>query len=350
MRIVVTGATGNVGSAVLRVLGRDPAVSSIVGLARREPRAHFAKTTFVAADVTVSDLVPTFDGADAVVHLAWLIQPSRDERVTRAVNVDGSARVFAAAAAAGVPALIYASSVGAYARGPKDRAVDETWPTSGIASSFYSVQKAVVEAHLDRFEHDHPSMRVVRLRPGLIFQRDAASEIRRLFLGPLLPRGLVRTGLIPVVPQLARLRFQAVHAMDVAQAYRLAVTGDARGAFNIAADPVIDAGVLGELLHAGTLSVPASLLRLGADLTWRARLQPTSPGWVDMGLGVPIMDTSRAREELGWSERHSSTDALMELLSGIREGAGQDTPPLDRSAGGPLRVREFITGVGGRSR
>src|SRR4051794_41639674 len=104
-----------------------------------------AKTQWIGADIVSDDLVPIFTGADAVVHLAWLIQPSRDETKLHAVNVEGSRRVFDAVARAGVPALVYASSVGAYSEGPKDRRVDETWPTDGVATSFYSRHKAAVE-------------------------------------------------------------------------------------------------------------------------------------------------------------------------------------------------------------
>src|SRR5213076_110209 len=131
-----------------------------------------------------------------------------------------------------------AAAVGADSRGPRDRLVDESWPTEVIASSFYARHKAAVERILDAFAAAHPDVRVVRLRPGLIFQREAASEIRRLFAGPLLPSPLVRRGLVPLVPRVDRLRFQAVHAHDVGEAYRLAaVTETARGAFNVAADP-----------------------------------------------------------------------------------------------------------------
>ncbi len=144
-RVVVTGATGNVGTSVLRALSADPAVDEIVGLARRLPQIEFPRTRFVAADVAHDDLVSRFRGADAVVHLAWLIQPSRDRALTRLVNLDGSRRVFEAAAAAGVPALVHASSVGAYSPGPKDRRVDESWPTGGVRTSFYSRDKADVE-------------------------------------------------------------------------------------------------------------------------------------------------------------------------------------------------------------
>jgi UDP-glucose 4-epimerase len=349
MRVVVVGATGNVGTSVLRALADDPEIESVLGLARRVPRMRFPKTEWGQVDVARSDgLAERFAGADAVVHLAWLIQPGRDLEVLHAVNVEGSRRVFQATVDGGVPALVYASSVGAYAPGPKDRAVDESWPTTGIQTSTYSRQKAEVERILDRVEEEAPSLRAVRLRPALIFKRDAASEIRRLFAGPLLPSPLVRPGLIPVVPDDPRLVFQAVHSLDVGEAYRLAVKGDARGAFNVAADPVLDPERLASMLGARRVRVPGRVLRAGAAATWRLRLQPSEPGWVDMALNVPVMDSTRAREELGWHPRHTSVEALRELIQGIHDRAGIDTPPLAPGTGGPMRIREVLTGVGSR--
>lgn len=349
MRVVVVGASGNVGTSVLRSLAAEPAVDSILGLSRRAPEAEFAKTEWREADVSQTALRPLFAGADAVVHLAWLIQPGRDRPLTRAVNVEGSARVFAAAAGAGVSTLVYASSVGAYARGPKDRRVDESWPTTGISSSFYSRDKAEVERLLDRSEDEHPQMRTVRLRPGLIFKRDAASGIRRLFAGPLLPGRLVRPSLIPVVPDIERLVFQGVHSHDVGEAYRLALVNEAaRGAYNVAAEPVMDSDELARALGARKVPVPAGVLRAGAAASFKLRLQPTEPGWLDIALGVPVMDVSRARDELGWRPEHSATEALLDLMAGMREGAGMDTPPLEPGNAGPLRAREFLSGVGAR--
>src|SRR5215218_2706848 len=349
MRVVVVGASGNVGTSVLRSLATEPAVESVLGVCRRVPKARFPKVEWRSADIVRAPLRPLLDGADAVVHLAWLIQPGRDKATVRAVNVDGSARVFRAAAAAGVRTLVYASSVGAYGAGPKDRRVDESWPTTGTRSSFYARHKAEVERLLDRFEEEHPHMRVVRHRPALVFKREAASEIRRLFAGPLLPGSLVRPGLIPVLPYADRLVFQAVHSYDVGAAFRLALVGDARGAFNLAADPVLDPEELSRILDARPVRVPAWLLRTGAAATFRLRLQPSEPGWVDMGLGVPLMEISRARSELGWSPQRSASDALLDLLEGIHDGVGLETPPLEPGGAGPLRAREFSSGVGART-
>ncbi len=349
MKVAIVGATGNVGSALVRALQGDERVREIVGIARRQPTVSADKVTWHTADITRDDLAPALGGADVVVHLAWLIQPERQPRILEAVNVDGSRRVFEAALRAGAGTLVVASSVGAYSPGPKDRAVDESWPTDGIATSTYSQHKSRMERMLDAVEAEHPHVRVVRLRPGLIFQRDAASEIRRYFLGPLIPNPLLRPRLLPLVPRTDRLAFQAVHADDVADAYRRVIAErEVYGAFNIAADPVLDADALAAALEARAVPVPARALRCAASLTWRAHLQPTSPDWIDLARGVPLLDTTRARTELGWEPRHSATDALLELLDGLGHGAGGATPPLRRDAGGRFRSRELWTGVGSR--
>lgn len=349
MRVAVIGATGNVGTSVVSALGRDETIEEIVGIARRVPEWSAPKTTWAAADIRHADLVELLRGADAVVHLAWLIQPSRDEAELRSVNVEGTKRVLRAVADAEVSALIYASSIGAYSPGPGKEPVPESWPTHGIPSSDYSRHKSEVERMLDAFELDHPAIRVVRLRPGLIFKREAAAEIRRYFAGPFLPGSLLKPGLLPVLPLPARLALQAVHSDDVAQAYRLAVTSTVGGAFNVAADPVLTAQEIGSLLNARVVDVAPSVLRAAIHASWWLRLQPISPGWLDMGLASPIMDTSRARDELGFTARRSSGEALLELLEGMRAGAGAPTPPLEPGAGGPLRIREILTGVGGRT-
>ncbi|MFC4053626.1 NAD-dependent epimerase/dehydratase family protein [Actinomadura syzygii] len=357
MRVVVTGATGNIGTRTVRALAADPAVTAITGLARRRPDPDAGpdvglgadearKVEWAEADVTDSDLVPLMRGADAVVHLAWLFQPTHRPAVTWDANVLGSSRVFDAAAEARVPAVVYSSSVGAYSPGPKDRAVDESWPTHGWPGAAYSREKAYVERLLDVFEAANPDCRVVRIRPGFVFERQTAAEQRRLFAGPLLPGRLVRPGRVPVVPDMPGLTLQALHSADAGEAFRLAATGDARGAFNVAADPVLDAAALADILGARTVRVPVRGVRAAVAAAWALHLVPASPGLLDLALRVPVMDTPRARGELGWTPRHSARAAIEEFLEGLRTGAGRGTPPLSPGAGGPMRAREFATGIG----
>jgi nucleoside-diphosphate-sugar epimerase len=357
LRVVVVGATGNVGTSVVRALVDDPQVGSVIGVGRRIPGWSPPKTTWVSADVGREDvqrdgrtdgLARIFRGADAVVHLAWLFQPTHRPSTTWNTNVLGSLRVFQAVADAEVPALVYASSVGAYSPGPKDREVDESWPTHGWPEAAYCREKSYLERSLDAFERDRPDIRVVRMRPGFLFKESSASEQRRLFAGPFLPQRLVRPGLVPIVPDLPGLRMQTLHTDDAAEAYRLAVTGTASGAFNLAADPVVDAEVLAGLLDARVVRMPLRPVRSALAASWHSHLLPASPQLFDAVLRLPLMDSGRARRELGWSPRWTADEAVGAFLTGLRNVSGMETPTLAATLAGGGRLRELRTGVGQR--
>ena len=329
MKVAITGASGNVGTALLRHLALAAPDWELVGLCRRPPRAGepaYDRVAWLSCDIARPDaatvLREAFIGADAVVHLAWAIQPNRDEAAMAATNVEGSRRVFRAAADAGVAHLVHASSVGAYSPGPKDGEVDESWPTDGVAGSSYSRHKAAVERELDTVEREPDGPVVTRMRPGLIFQRDAGSEVARYFLGPLVPTRLLGVRRVPVLPLPDDFVFQAVHAEDVADAYWRALARVAPGPFNLAADPVMTPERLAEVFHARRARVPTSTVRRLASLTWRGHLQPTDPGWIDLAASAPVMSTQRARDELTWEPRHDARSALADVLAGMGAGAG----------------------------
>jgi len=343
---VIVGATGNVGTALVRALEDEPVVDEVVGIARRlaNARPDQRKTRFVAADMTRDDLAREFRGADAVVHLAWFFQPTHRPDITWRTNVGGSERVFAAVAEAGVGHLVSASSVGAYSPAP-GQVVDERWPTHSSPVAAYGREKAYVERLLDRFESEHPEVRVVRMRPAFLFSRAAASEQRRIFAGPFVPRMVARR--IPVLPYPAGLRMQALATEDAADAYRLAIIGDERGAFNLAADPILDGPTLADALGARLVTVPPHLVRSAIATAWHLRLAPAEPGLFDLVLALPELDTTRARQVLGWSPRASSVDAVLELVRGIAEGTGAPTPPLSPDSV-RSRLREISSGMGSR--
>ncbi|WP_433221780.1 NAD-dependent epimerase/dehydratase family protein [Dactylosporangium sp. CS-047395] len=350
MRIVIVGASGNAGTALLRRLHREGG-HDLLGVVRRIPPSTEAPYTGVAwhsidigAHSAVDRLAAVFAGADAVIHLGWQIQPSHDQRQLHRTNVLGSRAVLAAVVRAAVPALVVASSVGVYAPGPKDRLVGEDWPHTGVRGSSYSLHKAVVEAMLDRAEIDHPGLRIVRLRPGLIFQQAAGTEIGRYFLGPLVPTGLLRFGRVPLVPTDPALRLQAVHADDVADAYARAVTFGARGAFNVAADPVLTPQLAAAMFHGRTVPVPGAALRAAAGLTWRLRLQPVDSGWVRLALAAPLMSSDRAATELGWRPQTDAAAALQELVDGLATHAHTVAPPLSGGATMPGRPGGLLHG------
>jgi len=340
MRIAITGASGNAGTALLRnlqgQLESKPGSLELVGISRRLPdtsRAPYRGVEWHTLDIGLEAALPrlrtALAGVDAVVHLAWQIQPNRDLEQLHRTNVTGTAHVLEAAGQAGVGHIVCASSVGAYSKAPKDRRTDESWPATGIPGSHYSRHKAEQERLLDRFEADQPGIKVARLRPGLIFQRNAGSEIGNYFLGPLIPRLLPRRLKTPLLPAPDDLIFQAVHADDVAEAYWRVLDRRESGAFNVAAEPVVTPQELARLLHARRiLPIPMSLLHGLVALTWKLRIQPTDAGWIDMASGAPVMDTGRARRLLGWEPRTSSIEAIAQVLDGMATGEGVAPSPV----------------------
>jgi nucleoside-diphosphate-sugar epimerase len=343
-RVVVTGASGNVGAGVLRALAAQLPDAEVIGVCRRPPTKGriYEGVRWHAVDLSSSSaatqLEPAMRGADAVIHLALAVQPVRDERYLYQANVLGTQAVLDAMASAGVQQLIYASSLGIYAPGAVEP-VTESWPDTGQATSIYSRHKVMAERLLDHFVLDHPDVAVARFRPTVVVQRQAAWLIRSLYLGPFIPRAalkLLRRRLLPLVPLPAGIKLQFVHSDDVGDAVIRLMQRRARGSFNIAAD-VLDSRAIAALVGARPVEVNPHVVRRVVVGLSRARLIALTPGWFDVATNTPLMDTSKARDELGWHPMRTSTESALELIDGLAAGVvgtsaamGSNTMPYRR--------------------
>jgi UDP-glucose 4-epimerase len=345
LTVAITGATGNVGTALLRALA-DSGVGEVRGLARRRPPEEppYAGVRWFLADLGEPESEPVLaqflSGADVVVHLAWALQPGREPERLRRVNVDGTQRVLDAAGAAGVPHVLHMSSLGVYSAGPPARRIAEDWPTEGVPSSQYSRDKVEAEHRVRTFLAAHPDVTVSVTRPTLVLQPEAASEIGRYFLGDvlltaarLLPGPVARVVPLPL-PGSLHLAF--VHADDVAQALVRIIDQRAAGPFNLSTDPALDADAFARALGSYRVPTPAFVLRAALDAAFRAHLVPTEPGWLDLALGVPVLEWARARTVLGWTPRRRGPDVLREFVAALGRGEGGGSP-LMQPAGGPER-------------
>lgn len=332
MKVVITGASGNVGTALLRSVCRED--WELVGIARRRPetaREPYSQARWVTCDIGEPAAVPVltdaFAGADAVVHLAWAIHPRREDPPMVRTNAVGSAHVLRAAAATGVPQVVCASSAAAYAPADRWRRVDESWTPTGVPGSAYSRGKAVLEAQLDAFESEQPSMRIARIRPCGIVQGDAAAQLAGWLFGPWLPRPLLGRRWVPV-PLWKDLRLQLVHADDVASAIRLILRRRAGGAFNLAADPVLSARALATAFGGFRVPLPRPVAAAGVWASWRLGLLPLHPGWVTLADRACLLDSGKAHRELGWVPRHDAVTVCAELVATLRAGRAGYSGPL----------------------
>jgi nucleoside-diphosphate-sugar epimerase len=342
--VAVTGASGNVGTALLRRL-TDSGAAEVRGLARRQPPdlPPYDAVRWFSADLgeaaSEQVLAEFLDGADAVVHLAWALQPGRHPEALRRVNVEGTRRVVRAAIAAGVEHVVHMSSLGAYSPGAADTKVTEDWPTTGIPTSQYSRDKAEAERAVRELLARHPEAVGTVVRPTLILQPEAASEIGRYFLGPvlfglgrLLPPPLAH--LLPL--PLPGLSVSFIHADDVADALERILDRRASGAFNLAAEPLMDGDAIARALGTVRVPVPGPVLRTALSAAFHARLVPTEPGWLDLGLQAPALDSTRARRLLDWAPFHRGDEVLAQFVAALGRGDGAPGPLLEPAGGRAL--------------
>jgi nucleoside-diphosphate-sugar epimerase len=316
LTVAVTGPTGDIGRALLRALERDQRVGRVLGMARRDfdPSAMgLTKTRYRRGDVldpaAVRRLVV---GADVVVHLAFIIVGGRDE--TRRVNLEGSRNVFAAAARAKrVRRLVYTSSVAAYGfHADNPQPLTEDVPVRGTDAFYYSAQKAQLEDAL-REAVAGAKLATYVFRPSIVAGGDA------LMLVEQIPALLRRLPLGPVVPD-PGVPFQLVHQDDVASALAAAIRGDGPpGVYNLAGPGELRASDLARALGWPSVPIPHAAATMAAEAASRLPLLPAQVHWLN-ALRVPvIMDTTRARADLGWEPAHDASSVLAQTAAAARE-------------------------------
>ena len=313
---------------MVRALEREPHVGRIVGMARRpfDPADHgWERAEYVRGDIldraSVARLV---DGADVVVHLAFVIFGNEEE--TRRVNLEGSRNVFEAAVDAGAKRLVYTSSVAAYGFPEKPGLLTEEDEPRGTDRFYYSAQKAELEAAL-REAVARSATDAYVFRPCVVAGADAPEIIRQLVdtirlggrLDPL-ARLLGRIpGAKPVLPD-PGIEFQLVHHDDVADAIAAAVAGRGRpGAYNLAGPGELGPPDLARELGWRSAWVPRRGVGVLAELLGRVPMLPAKVAWLNAFRTPVVMDMSKAREELGWEPRHDALETLRETIAASRK-------------------------------
>lgn len=322
--VAVTGPTGEIGISAVTALEREPAVDAIIGMARRpfDPSSRgWLKTTYQQGDILDRDAVDALVArADVVIHLAFIIMGSRDESAR--VNLQGTRNLFEATVAAERPRrLVYTSSVAAYGyHSDNPVPLTEDVAPRGSAEHYYSEQKAACEALLADITKDSP-LEVFVLRPCIVAGPKATALADAMpwnqLPGPV--RAVVKAVpvLKPVVPD-PGYPLQLVHHDDVATAIALAATAPAPpGVYNIAGDGVVTVADVARALGGRPVRVPAVAATAASAAISRVPRVPSMLEWLHTARTSMVMDTIKAKTQLGWRPLHSSAETLEALASGV---------------------------------
>lgn len=322
LTVAVTGPTGTFGFGLMPLLQSDDRIGSVVGIARREfdPTEHgWTKMAYRRGDVRDEGaLKEAFAGADVVVHLAFLIVGGGRE-LTRAINVDGTLNAFRAAAAAGVKRFVYASSVAAYGfHDDNPVGMKETWPVRPADRLFYAQEKAELEALLQQEAAAHPELDLYLLRPPVVLGPHTIGG-KQILPGPLAPLGRklpLRKLPVPIPTVVPAVPLQLIHEDDVGSALlQCVVAAGPPGAYNIAADDVVTAVDVARELGFVPLSLPAAVAHAPARALSKLPFLPQQAEWVEAFSHPAVMDTTKAKKELGWSPRFSALEAVRATLT-----------------------------------
>jgi nucleoside-diphosphate-sugar epimerase len=325
--VAVTGPTGTFGFGLMPLLQAEPRVQRVVGIARRpfDPSEHgWAKMEYRRGDVRDEGaLREAFSGADVVVHLAFMITGNAGAETIRAINVDGTVNAFRAARDAGAKRFVYASSVAAYGFHPDNPVgMKEDWPTRPADRLFYAREKAELEHALQEEAAAVAEPALYLLRPPIVLGPHALGA-KGALPAPVAGAGrrmfeLMRALPFPLPVLAPQVPVQFIHEADVGEALLLCALGDGPpGAYNIAGDGVLTGADVARELGLAPLSLPAGIVHgaaRAAALLPKPPFIPPAADWVEAFSRPAIMDTTKAKAELGWRPRYTGIEALRETI------------------------------------
>jgi UDP-glucose 4-epimerase len=322
--VAVTGPTGDIGISAVTALERHPEVDHVVGMARRpfDPSAHgWTKTEYRQGDILDRDAVDALVAdADIVVHLAFIIMGSREESAR--VNLAGTRNVFEAAVASPrTRRLVYTSSVAAYGYHPDNPVpITEDVPPRGSPEHYYSEQKAACEAALADITSGTP-LEVYILRPCIV-AGPKAPALAEAMPWNRLPGAIRKVSqavplLKPPFPD-PGTPVQLVHHDDVASAIALAATTSAPpGAYNLAGDGLLTMSDVATALGARPLPVPRLAMTVTSEVLARLPFVPSALEWLHAGRASTVMDTTKAKSQLGWEPKYTAAETLAGLAAAL---------------------------------
>ncbi len=306
MKVAITGISSYLASAIVPFLEKDDNISEILGIDLVEPKLTSKKIKFAKRDVRDKSLAEDLKGCEALIHLAFIVSPLKHKKEIYSINVDGSKNVFDCALASSIKKIIHASSVAAYGSFLDNPVpIVEMQPVRLMRPKFYyNATKYIVEKYLDELEKAHPEVVITRLRPHIFLGPNINNHFQRSFKG---------TAIMSFFPEQLS---QYAWVEDVAQAFYLALVKDAPGAFNIAGDNPLSDLEIAKRLGKKCGKLPYKTALFFFNVLYKSRIQRRAdPGWIRCARYPIIVDSSKAKEVLGWKPKYDTFGTIQAFIA-----------------------------------
>lgn len=308
LTVAITGVSGYVGGRLIHLLEKDARVSRILGFDIQPPGdPRSTKLIFDSVDVRNPALATRLTGVDVLIHLAFVMDPIKDEASMRDVNVNGTQNVFKSAGKAGVPKVVYTSSAVAYGAHPdNDVPLTEESPLRANLDFSYSAHKLECEYVVREFTDEYPETKVVTFRPAIVLGPHADSAWSHQLEAPVL-----------FSVQGHKPPFQFVHEDDVAAALAFSVTADMNGPYNLAPRDWLEYDEISSIIGRRRVDIPEPVAFSMADRMWAMGLGEAPAGYLHYVMYPWVMSPDRL-EAAGFKCEHSGYVSLMATLEVTR--------------------------------
>ena len=326
MRYVITGGAGYIGSRLVDFLSRRSDTEKIVVCDIASPRGYVPKTEFERLDVRDRDAVrATLERAksDALVHLAFILNPSHDETLMYDIDVNGTHNVLEAAAAAGTQQVLVTSSAVAYGAFPDNPVpLTEEDPVRGVSAFSYARDKTESDRICQLWAAKYPERTMTIVRPCIVFGPNVNNYLVRLWTKQPFAAD----------PGTLDNDIQFAHEDDVVEAITELLVGGHGGAFNVAGDGLMTSRECAEMIGSPIRRMPVRAYRGLARAMWNIRLSEAPPGSVDFALYPWIVSNEKLKREIGWSPRYTTRETFEITMRAHGKLPPDGTPAGDRAA------------------
>ena len=306
MRYLITGGSGYLGTRTIEDLSGRDETELIVIVDVNPPRRQYPKTQFVKGDVRDGKAIQGLleqHSIDSLLHLAFILNPIRDDAMMYDVDVNGAQAVLQAATDAGTEHVLVTTSATAYGAFPDNpKPIAEDWPVRGVPDFSYARDKADADRLCQLWALQHPDRTMTIVRPSIVMGPNVDNYIVRSFINN------------PFVPVLDGQdeEFQLVHEDDVVTAITALLDGKKAGAFNLAGDGLMTWRRAGEIIGKKIREPSLKNMKRFAGAMWKLHVPRTEapPGNLDFLRYPWVVSTEKLKSETGWSPRFDTLETF----------------------------------------